>query len=167
MQRNDRVFNIVRRTAVVVNDRYLIDRLQKRFALHIPRPVYVHNDQQRVIVAPDHGVLRADEHVLIFRQCFQAFNQFGCHRVVLIDHDMHRLSLDARCAYHTGSRANRVHIAVAVAHHQHLRGITNQLAQRVGDHAAFHLGSLFHLFTQAAVKLKHITVFDDRLIAAA
>ena len=35
MQRNDRVFDIIRRTAVVVNDRDLVDRLQQRLALDI------------------------------------------------------------------------------------------------------------------------------------
>ena len=151
----------------MVDDRYLVDRLQQRLALHIVRAVDVHDDQQRVKIAHDHRVFRADEHVFVLRQCLQLFDQLGCHRVVLVDHNMHRLALGARRTDHAGGRADRVHIAVAVTHDEHLRGIADQLGECVGHHAAFDLGPFFDFFTQAAVELEAVTVFDNRLVAAA
>ena len=152
---------------MVVDDRDFVDGLEQRFALDIARTVDVHDDEKRVEVAHDHGVLGADEHALVLALGFEAVDELGRHGVLPVNHDVHRLVLDARRADHAGRRADGIHVAVLVAHDEHLRGVADQLAERVRDHAALDLGALFDFLAQAAEELEVVAVLDDRLIAAA
>ena len=167
VQGYDCVLDIIRRTAVMVNDCDLVDGFEQRRTLHIAGTVYVHHDKQRVKIARDHRILGADEHTLVLRLGFQPLDQVTCHGVLTVHNNVHRSALDARGTDHTGSSADGVHIAVLVAHDQHLRRVADQLAECVGNHAALDLGALLNLFAQSAEEGKVEFILDNRLVAAA
>ena len=167
MQTDDRVLDIIRRAAVMVDDRDLVDGLEQRLALDIGGTVDVHDDEQRVEVAHDHRVLRADEHALVLALRLQTLDQIARHGVLTVYDDVDRLVLDARGADHACRSADGVHVAVLVTHDEHLRRIADQLAERIGDYATLDLGAFFDLLAQTAEELEAVTVLDDGLIAAA
>ena len=145
VQGYDCVLDIIRRTAVMVNDCDLVDGFEQCRALHIAGTVYVHHDKQRVEIARDHRILGADEHTLVLRLGFQPLDQVTCHGVLTVHNNVHWSALDARGTDHTGSSADSVHIAVLVTHDQHLRRVADQLAECVCNHAALDLGALLDL----------------------
>ena len=54
-----------------------------------------------------------------------------------------------------------------MAHDEHVFTLCNQVFQRAGNDAAFHLRALFHAARDAAVKSKAVFGFDGSLVAAA
>ena len=76
------------------------------------------------------------------------------HGVLTVHDDVYRLVLDARGADHACRSADGVHVAVLVTHDQHLRRIADQLAERIGDHAALDRGALFDLLAQTAERTR-------------
>lgn len=92
-------------------------------------------------------------------------HQVTCHGVLTAHNNVHRSALDARGTDHTGSSADSVHIAVLVAHDQHLRRVADQLAECVGNHAALDLGTLLDFFAQSTEEGKVKFILDNRLVA--
>ena len=166
MEVEGRVLDIVRRPAVVVNDRHPVAGVQQLPVLHQIRPVGVHHHQQGPRLGVDEGVGTADKYVLVLRQAGQLAHQGPGVVALQVDDDLGPLPPLPGRAAHARRRAHRVHVRVLVAHDVDLTGVGDELAQGLGHNPALYLGPLLCGLGPAAVELEVQAVLHHGLIAA-
>ena len=87
--------------------------------------------------------------------------------VLRIHDDLYALAFLAGNAADACRRTQTVHVGILVAHDIDLLGIVDQLAQRIGHHAGFHLRALLRGLGAPAVKVEIQPVLDHGLVTAA
>ena len=167
MQTQNGVVDVIRRPAVVIDDRHTRHCLEQRLALHLIGPVRIDDDQQRAVVRLDQRVVAGDENPGVFRQRAQLTDKRPGGVVFQIEDDAGALALLPAEAHETDRRADGVEVRHAVAHDEHLTGLRDQLRQGACDHARLDLGVALGLLGASAVEREVVAVLDDGLIAAA
>ena len=166
MQVENRLLDIIRCAAVVVDDGNTGDGLEQLLGLDLIGAVGVDDDEQTARVGLDKRVLSGNENVLIVRILPQLVNEAPGHVVLEVDDDVRGLPALAAQAPDARRRAERVKVSHAVAHDEDLAGLRDELGQRSGHDAGFHARVPLGLLRASAVEREVIAVLDDGLIAA-
>ena len=129
MQVQHDLLDIIRRTAVVIDDDDPPDGLQQGLALDLIRPVGIHHDEQALGIRRQQSLLPRDKAVVVFRQGPQQLQKLAGHIGAGIEDNIGFFSLfpahaaDARC------RADRIQIRHFMPHDKDPAGLDNQLGQ--------------------------------------
>ena len=87
MQIEDRLLDIIRSPAVMVDDRDAGNGLEQRAALDLLRPVGVDDDEQAPVVRLDQGILSGDEQILAAGRGLELSDQALAGVFLQVDHD--------------------------------------------------------------------------------
>ena len=167
MQVQNHLFDIVRRTAVVVDDGHTRDGLEQRLRFDLVGPVGVDDDEKAAAVGFNQRILSGDECCGKIGRGLQLRKQRARGVIVLVDDDA-RLFLPLAAQTHKPhGRAERVKVCHAVAHDKNLARLRNQLGQRARHHAGFYARMALGLLGAPAIEREIVAVFDDGLVAAA
>ena len=93
MQIEDRLLDIIRSPAVMVDDRNAGNGLEQRAALDLLRPVGVDDDEQAPVVRLDQGILSGDEQILAAGRGLELSDQALAGVFLQVDHDPGRALL--------------------------------------------------------------------------
>ena len=93
MQIEDRLLDIIRSPAVMVDDRDAGNGLEQRAALDLLRPVGVDDDEQAPVVRLDQGILSGDEQILAAGRGLELSDQALAGVFLQVDHDPGRALL--------------------------------------------------------------------------
>ena len=126
MQVENRLLDIIRCSAVVVNHGYAGDRFQKRLAFDLIRTVCVNNNKKTAVVCFNQCVLPGNEEVGIVLRGLEFFNQALAGILLQIDHDSCRAALSTAQAQKTDGGAESIEICHAVSHDINGAGLANQ-----------------------------------------
>ena len=167
MQIEDRLLDIIRRPAVVVDDRDAGNGLEQRAALDLLRPVGVDDDEQAPVVRLDQRILSGDEQILAAGRGLELGDQALAGVFLQVDHDPGRALLHPAQAQKTHGRAECVQIRHPVSHDIDRARLPDELGQRTRHHAGFDARMPLRFLGAAAVEGEVEPVLDDGLVAAA
>lgn len=139
---------------------------QQGLALHLVRPVGVHDHQNGVTVAEQQGLLTGNKGILIFRYLANLGNQLFCRIVVQVQNDLELPALFPAQTADAHGGPHGVQVRIFVAHDEHLTALADEFHNGVGGHTGADLAAVVGFSCPATVKAEIVAVLDDCLVAA-